>query len=65
VADLEREMPILVFFDTLESDFEYGLVQIQSKAQKRRSHRNVGPRLKGSNPRKGKRLREDQPTESG
>jgi hypothetical protein len=65
VAGLERDGPILVFFDTLESDFEYGLVQIQSKAQKRRSHRDVGPRLEGSNPQKGKRLREDQPTKSG
>jgi hypothetical protein len=53
MAVLERGKPILEFFDTLESDFGYGLVQIQSKAQKRRSHRDVGPRLKGRIPRKG------------
>jgi hypothetical protein len=37
VAGLERVKPILVFFETLESDFEFGLVQIRGKAQKRRS----------------------------
>jgi hypothetical protein len=52
-AVLERDKPILGFFDTLKSDFGYGLVQIQSKAQKRRSRRDVGPRLEGRIPRKG------------
>jgi len=52
-AGLERVKPTLGFFETLESDFEYGLVQIRSKAQKRRSHRDVGPRLEGRIPRKG------------
>jgi hypothetical protein len=65
VAGLERVKPILVFFETLESDFEFGLVQIQGKAQKRRSHRDVGPSREGRNPRKGRRLREDQPAKSG
>jgi hypothetical protein len=64
-AGLERVKPILEFFDTLESDFGFGLVQIRGKAQKRRFHRDVGPRLEGRIPRKGRRLREDQPTKSG
>jgi hypothetical protein len=52
-AALERGKPILEFFDTLKSDFGYGLVQIQSKAHKRKSHRDVRPRLEGRVPRKG------------
>jgi hypothetical protein len=52
-AALERGKPILVFFDTLKSDFGNGLVQFQSKAHKRRFHRDVEPRLEGRIPRKG------------
>jgi hypothetical protein len=42
-----------VFFETLESDSGFELVQIQEKAQKRRFHSDVRPRLEGRNPRRG------------
>jgi hypothetical protein len=42
-----------VFFDTLESDSGFELVQIQEKAHKRRLHRDVRSRLEGRNPRRG------------
>jgi hypothetical protein len=52
-AALAGGKPILEFFETLESDFEFGFVQIQDKAQKRRFHRDVKPRLEGRIPREG------------
>jgi hypothetical protein len=53
VAVLERDKPTFVFFETLESDFELGLVQVHGKAQKRRPHSDVRPRLEGRIPRRG------------
>ena len=46
-----------MFFETLESDFEFGLVQIHGKAQKRRSHSDMRPRLKGRIPRRGQKAK--------
>jgi hypothetical protein len=52
-GNLERGQPTFEFFETLESDSGYELVQIREKAHKRRSHRDVGLRLEGRNPRRG------------
>jgi hypothetical protein len=54
VALLEREVPTLEFFETLESDHNDGLVQRCGKAHERRPLvREVEAR--GENPSKGKK----------
>jgi hypothetical protein len=65
VAVLARDKPTFEFFETLECDDEFGFVQVQRKAHKRRSFSDGGPRLEGGIPRRGQRLREDRPVEIG
>jgi hypothetical protein len=59
---LEREVPTLEFFETLESDHDDGLVQRRGKAHERRPFvRKAKARVEI--PSEGKRLREERPTE--
>jgi len=65
VAVLERDKPILVFFETLESSCGDGLVQRYNEAHERRPCEQRGQDSRGEILRGAKRLREARPVGVG